>query len=240
MVKLVPAVCPQCGAELELPENLDRAFCTYCGRKIIISKEEKHYHSSAGNVKSLYELGNRAYQARDYEGAVKWLEKAMAMDANNKNVIAIIKNAYHGLALIYFQRAQEKEEMAEQEERYARSTSMSSLGDSEHSRMHDHLDDISDQIEDMHTSRANMYEQQAEHLKNKGKIYLRKAGVCPECQGKRYCPHCTGSGMCADCKGTGTQYLIMTCSVCNGFKLCVYCRGWRSCPYCRGSGKYQN
>jgi DNA-directed RNA polymerase subunit RPC12/RpoP len=49
MVKLVPAVCPQCGAELEVPENLDKAHCVYCGTKIFIEKKadkQVHYHVS--------------------------------------------------------------------------------------------------------------------------------------------------------------------------------------------------
>jgi DNA-directed RNA polymerase subunit RPC12/RpoP len=45
MVKLVPAVCPQCGADLEVPEHLDKAHCVYCGTKIFIEKKvDKHVH----------------------------------------------------------------------------------------------------------------------------------------------------------------------------------------------------
>ena len=45
MVKLVPAVCPQCGGELEVPEHLDKAHCVYCGTRIFIEKKgDKHVH----------------------------------------------------------------------------------------------------------------------------------------------------------------------------------------------------
>lgn len=37
-VKLVPAVCPKCGASLRLPEDLKKAHCTYCGTEVIVSE----------------------------------------------------------------------------------------------------------------------------------------------------------------------------------------------------------
>ena len=43
MVKLIPAKCPSCGAELEFPENMEVAHCMHCGGKVIIDKEV-HVH----------------------------------------------------------------------------------------------------------------------------------------------------------------------------------------------------
>lgn len=40
MAKLINAKCPNCGAVLELPETLERAFCMHCGGKVIISRSE--------------------------------------------------------------------------------------------------------------------------------------------------------------------------------------------------------
>lgn len=45
MANLINAKCPNCGAVLELPDNLDRAFCFHCGGKVIIGKDETHYHT---------------------------------------------------------------------------------------------------------------------------------------------------------------------------------------------------
>jgi DNA-directed RNA polymerase subunit RPC12/RpoP len=45
MAKLIDAKCPNCGADLELPADLDRAFCVHCGGKVIIAKDETHYHN---------------------------------------------------------------------------------------------------------------------------------------------------------------------------------------------------
>lgn len=45
MVELIPAVCPQCGGELQVPKDLDEAHCLYCGTKFLIDKEtEQHVH----------------------------------------------------------------------------------------------------------------------------------------------------------------------------------------------------
>jgi DNA-directed RNA polymerase subunit RPC12/RpoP len=37
-VKLIPAVCPSCGASLNLPADVDRAHCLYCGTQILVSE----------------------------------------------------------------------------------------------------------------------------------------------------------------------------------------------------------
>ncbi len=36
--KLIAANCPNCGASLSLPSGIQRAYCTYCGSEILISK----------------------------------------------------------------------------------------------------------------------------------------------------------------------------------------------------------
>lgn len=238
MVKLVPAVCPQCGATLTLPDNLDRAFCTYCGRKIIISKDETHYHIGGGNLENYFELGRRAYHARDFEKSVEYLERALEINVKSKKVNDLILQAYYGLAFRYIDLAKEKKELAKKEKRLSYSSGGVYIGDSDHRRLHDHMDDLEDEIDYAHLRRSNRYFQEAKRLEELARIYLMKAGVCPNCQGRKYCPHCNGTGYCSECDGTGSEYLIMTCSECNGYKLCVYCRGWRSCPHCRGTGTY--
>jgi hypothetical protein len=45
MAELINAKCPNCGAVLELPADIDRAFCIHCGGKVIIAKDEVHYHT---------------------------------------------------------------------------------------------------------------------------------------------------------------------------------------------------
>ncbi len=45
--RLINAKCPNCGAMLELPEKLDRAFCQFCGGNVIIARDEIHHHYGA-------------------------------------------------------------------------------------------------------------------------------------------------------------------------------------------------
>ena len=63
MAKLINAKCPNCGAILELPNNLDRAFCTHCGGKVIIARDETHYHTYQAQKTAIAcpECGGKGY-----------------------------------------------------------------------------------------------------------------------------------------------------------------------------------
>lgn len=37
-MKLIPAVCPRCGANVELPDGLEKAHCVYCGTQILFGR----------------------------------------------------------------------------------------------------------------------------------------------------------------------------------------------------------
>ena len=37
-MKLIPAICPRCGADLDLPENSPKAYCMYCGTQILVGR----------------------------------------------------------------------------------------------------------------------------------------------------------------------------------------------------------
>lgn len=52
MVKLIPAKCPNCGANLQMPDTLDVGYCTHCGGKVIIDKEKVMVHHT-GSVSSV-------------------------------------------------------------------------------------------------------------------------------------------------------------------------------------------
>ena len=52
MVNLVPAICPCCGGQLELDDNMKRAECQYCKNTIIVDEAiEKFKTDSNGNLK---------------------------------------------------------------------------------------------------------------------------------------------------------------------------------------------
>ncbi len=39
MVKMVPLICPKCGASIDVKEGMTSCFCTYCGTKISIGDD---------------------------------------------------------------------------------------------------------------------------------------------------------------------------------------------------------
>ena len=42
-MKLVSAMCPNCGAQLELDENMEKGFCMYCGSRILVQDDAQKY-----------------------------------------------------------------------------------------------------------------------------------------------------------------------------------------------------
>lgn len=42
-MKLVSAMCPNCGAQLELDENMEKGFCMYCGSQILVQDAVQKY-----------------------------------------------------------------------------------------------------------------------------------------------------------------------------------------------------
>ena len=42
-MKLVSAMCPNCGAKLELDENIEKGFCMYCGSQILVQDAVQKY-----------------------------------------------------------------------------------------------------------------------------------------------------------------------------------------------------
>lgn len=42
-MKLVSAMCPNCGAKLELDENMEKGFCMYCGSQILVQDAVQKY-----------------------------------------------------------------------------------------------------------------------------------------------------------------------------------------------------
>jgi len=44
MVKFIPAICTQCGAKLQVPDNLKEAFCYHCGTKFVTDSNEVNVH----------------------------------------------------------------------------------------------------------------------------------------------------------------------------------------------------
>lgn len=50
MVKMIPMVCPKCGATIDVQEGTKTCYCTYCGTKILVSDDNNKTYTKNVNV----------------------------------------------------------------------------------------------------------------------------------------------------------------------------------------------
>lgn len=89
-VKLVPAVCTQCGAQLEVDPNQEAAVCKYCNTPFIVAKAINNYtveHANiehadnvridmTGSVKSVLDfVGDQMKESRQAKKELRKMEK---------------------------------------------------------------------------------------------------------------------------------------------------------------------
>lgn len=81
---LIPAICPQCGAQIEVNQNLEEGMCNYCGTKIII-KDVIQRIKIVGNptVENYLKLAEREYDDNNYAEALEKYEKVLEIDPDN-------------------------------------------------------------------------------------------------------------------------------------------------------------
>lgn len=49
-VKLVPAICTQCGAQLEVDPNQEAAVCKHCGTAFVVAKAINNYNVAHAHI----------------------------------------------------------------------------------------------------------------------------------------------------------------------------------------------
>jgi hypothetical protein len=71
VVEFIPAVCPQCGGELQVPRQLEEAHCLYCGTKFIIDrKTEQHVHYHVNEATFICDDCGRRWPYSENSGVV--------------------------------------------------------------------------------------------------------------------------------------------------------------------------
>ncbi len=93
-IKLVPAICPQCGGTLEVDPGQDTAVCQFCGSQVIIEKAINNYNvqnahidhadhvsiDMSGTVKSVLDFaGEQLHESREFR---KEIEKERANESS--------------------------------------------------------------------------------------------------------------------------------------------------------------
>ncbi len=80
-MSFVPATCPSCGGNLQVPDDRDQVKCMYCGGDIIVRQA---ITLAAGvNVGNLIQLAEAAAAASNYKEAYDYYTKSLEYDPTN-------------------------------------------------------------------------------------------------------------------------------------------------------------
>jgi hypothetical protein len=74
------AICPNCGADLRLPEDGKVLKCMYCGKDIVV---QEAIIKAVPTVESLLKLARTAKEAKNYEEAYSYYNKVLELDSSN-------------------------------------------------------------------------------------------------------------------------------------------------------------
>lgn len=77
-MSFVAAVCPQCSSSLQLPGDVDRALCSYCGATVLLKAEVPTEEERATR---LIFLGNEAKNSGNYKQAFDYFSQALVLDS---------------------------------------------------------------------------------------------------------------------------------------------------------------
>lgn len=94
---LVPAKCPQCGANIEIDDSKDAGICKYCGTAFITEKAINNYNTYVTNNNSF--AGASIVVQSDTENIEKLIERASTFIKLKEYDEA--EKAYHEIALKY-------------------------------------------------------------------------------------------------------------------------------------------
>ncbi len=91
-MKIVPAKCPNCGANIDVDEEQETTKCEYCGDAILIDRAIEKYKievkvTNLPDLNNLLVLGERAYTGQDYSNAYEYYKKAIMLDPYNYIVV---------------------------------------------------------------------------------------------------------------------------------------------------------
>jgi len=74
---LVAAKCPQCGSAIQLPDEVEKANCMYCGTTLMVKETLKQNENSGPDAMRLVELGETSLEASRNEEAYNYFTRAI-------------------------------------------------------------------------------------------------------------------------------------------------------------------
>jgi tetratricopeptide (TPR) repeat protein len=217
-IKLVPAACPKCGANVEIPESLKKAHCVYCGAEILIDSPATALSVAATN---LFQVAKEHYKNNLLEKAEEAIERAHEMDPSNEEIqnfrkelhkkqgdrdweeLLSLKDSINRYLRLY------KAQLSGMAMSYAISGSTGGQGLSK---------STSSDISKMGEKREIVEKSMAKH-------YVI-AGLCPKCGGRLYC-------QCMFTKDKEGRHGKEKCIYCKGITVCKCVQEKSTCPKCK-------
>lgn len=99
-VKLIKVKCPECGATMDIEENRQTAYCTYCGTKMMIHNENEHVYRRVDEARIREAETERLIRLKELEIYEREQEeKRKSKKARQK--ISLILGAIGALMLIF-------------------------------------------------------------------------------------------------------------------------------------------
>ena len=90
----IKLACPNCGADVELSEDREFGFCTYCGTKIAQDKVVVEHRGNVNvrgiaNATSLLDRARLFLEGKDFDNAHLYCEKVLDIDPRNADAYII-------------------------------------------------------------------------------------------------------------------------------------------------------
>ncbi len=86
MVKLIPAICPQCGSKLKLPEGTTKTTCQFCGTEILLDKGEVvviHKEDVEGKAARLLSVAEKYWDTWKFQEMRDACKQLLELDPDN-------------------------------------------------------------------------------------------------------------------------------------------------------------
>lgn len=70
MVKMIPLVCPKCGAQLEIKAGMEVCYCAYCGTQIKVTTTSDSVDNRRDSHDNYYSYDNSTHTTINKRGSV--------------------------------------------------------------------------------------------------------------------------------------------------------------------------
>lgn len=81
-IDFIPAICPSCGGELRVPDNMGVVKCMYCGKDIFIQITQEETKIGV-SIKALLDLARTAEELDHFEEAENYYIQVLEYDSDN-------------------------------------------------------------------------------------------------------------------------------------------------------------